>query len=151
MLAAFGSLVTSHCDQVMHKISDEQVAEKQLDVYTLGERGQIKTCVMSLDPVRRQELAWDARRDVEFAVAHMFEQQTVVKVYDLYEAIVMHAKDHLVDLEAMKAAVLHHPELVHGLGGQITTLTHYRREGETLKWITRRAGLGVRLTRANAT
>jgi len=30
----------------------------------------------------------------------MFEQQTVVKVYDLYEAIVMHAKDHLVDLEA---------------------------------------------------
>ena len=151
MLAAFGSLVTSHCDQVMHKISDEQVAEKQLDVYTLDERGQIKTFVVSLDPVRRQELAWDARRDVEFAVAHMFEQQTVVKVYDLYEAIVMHAKDHLVDLEAMKAAVLHHLELVHGLGEQITTLTHYRREVESLKWIAQGRGRGVHIKPDNVT
>jgi hypothetical protein len=81
---------------------------------------------------------------ITFAISHCFQNSTIVKGYELYQAILQHAQGLGVDLEEMKQKTALHEGLV-WVGGEVTTLEHFQRELESILWVQEGKGEGIEI------
>ena len=94
-------------------------------------------------PDHFQEQKPDLDRSIDYAICKLFEKESVVKTYELYEAILQHAQGLGVNLEDMKARVTSHPGLVVGMRNEMGSAEHYRLELESVLTLEKGRGMGV--------
>jgi conjugative relaxase-like TrwC/TraI family protein len=126
------------------KITAQEVEARQRATYTAEELNRIHDLAQSLAPVQRQDQSRQIREELTHCIDHLFERRSVVKDHELYAEVLLRAQGKRVDLGAMKAAVVNHPELV-CVRGEVTTVEHLRRELESILWVEEGRGRGVSL------
>lgn len=83
-------------------------------------------------------------QSIDFAIQHCFQNESVIKDYELYETVLQHAQGQGVDLPEMKAKVAIHSGVILGLHGEVGSAEHYRQERETVQRVEQGKGKAVK-------
>jgi hypothetical protein len=145
LLQRFTEIVGKCSDGNLRKITTVEVRAEQQARVTLGQRQVIETARNTLQP-DRPVIVPDLDKAITFAVEHCFQNESVIKDYELYEAVLQHAQGAGVDLDAMKALIASHPGLVIGLRGEVGATDHYKRELESALMIEEGKGKGLSIS-----
>jgi hypothetical protein len=134
-------MVRECCDGRLKHISTAQVRAEQQSKVTPEQRKILESVRNSTERSEGFPLPTLAQA-ITYAIAHCFQNESVVKDYELYEAILQHSQGTGVDLEQMKAAVASHPGVILGTHGEVSSALHYRLELESNLWIEQVKGKG---------
>jgi conjugative relaxase-like TrwC/TraI family protein len=130
LLQRFTAIVQQCSDSGLRKISASQVRAEQQARVTPEQRRLLESIK---DPTVRDlvGLVPDLDKSIDYAVAHCFQNASVIKTYELYEVILQHAQGAGVDLDEMRAKVAKHPGVILGLHNEIGSAEHHRQEMES--------------------
>jgi hypothetical protein len=140
-LDAFSDKVQRAAEKGLYKTTSEKVAARQRDVFNEEQWQRVIGFKETLSPHLASEVSRDFRPDLEFAIGDLFTRRSVVKDFELFEAVLKHAQGKDIDLDELRAAVANHEGLACARG-EVTTLEHLRREVEALTWIHEGRGQG---------
>ena len=132
LLAKFSGLVRSCSDGKLYETSTEEVRASQR-VRVTPEQWQILErlkATLEIDHSRVCKL--DLDRAIDYAIQKLFERESVIKIYELYECILDHERGLGIDPEELRSKVANRPELVFGRGNEVGSAEHYRRELENV-------------------
>ena len=146
LLEAFAKMVRDCSDGRLSRVSTDEVRNKQRQRVT-PEQWQVMDQLKATREIdRAQEHKPDLDEAIDHAIQKVFERESVIKTYELYEAIVQHAQGLGIDLEEMKARVARDPSLVMGMRQEIGSARHYQLELENVLTIDKGRGKGIAIT-----
>src|SRR5260370_5683176 len=148
ILQDFTAIVREASESELEKTTAAEVQASQQSLLNEEQKARGAEFERGLLGVESADQAQEITADIAFSIEHVFSKESVIKDYDLYEAILKHAQGKNVDLAAMKAAVACHPGLVCGRAGEVTTLEHFKRELEMILWAEEGKGSGRALSSA---
>ena len=143
LLKEFTAVVKSCCRSNLHKISTEEMTARQQARVTPEQWAIMKELKSVSKKIGEQKP--DLDQSITYGIEHSFQNESVVKVYELYECIVQHAQGLGVDLSEMRAKVAADPRVVLGKHNEICSAEHYRQEIESKLMIRDGKGKGVAL------
>ncbi len=108
LLAEFTAIVQTSSESNLRKISTEEVRAEQRFRVT-PEQWKILETLKATRAPERQVITPDLDRSIDYAIDRLFQNESVVKMYELYEAILQHAQGLGVNLDEMKVKVARHP------------------------------------------
>jgi hypothetical protein len=141
ILREFTKEVWRASDGGLQEVTAAEVAAKQRAILTEEQSARLAAFPLTAGATRDMPQNLSIEEDLRFAIDHLFTRQSVVKDYELFEALVKHAQGKNVDPDAMRAAVENHPGLVRSRG-EVTTLEHLRQGVECILWVEAGRGQG---------
>ena len=129
------------CSEGLAKTTSGEVRAEQQSRVTPEQRQVLE----SLKATREQGIAKvrDLDASITYGIEHCFQQESVVKIYELYECIIQHAQGQGVDLAEMRSKVASDKRVVLGKHSEICSAAHYRQELESKLMIRDGKGKGV--------
>ncbi len=135
ILDRFTAIVRNCSQDDLVQISAAEVEALQQGLLTNEQKARGLAFVASLSPrAKTVDRSRDIEADITFAIEHLFANQSVVKEYDLWKEILLHAQGKNVDIAQMKAAVRAHPGLVFGQGNEVGPADTWRAAIGCLSW-----------------
>jgi conjugative relaxase-like TrwC/TraI family protein len=141
LLKEFTAIVKSCCKSNLKKISTEEMTARQRERVTPEQWDTMKGLKCSV--TQKRESPKNLDQSITHAIEHCFQNESVVKIYALYEEIVQHTQGQGVDLAEMRAKVAADPRVVLGKHNEICSREHYRQELECKLCIKEGKGKGV--------
>jgi conjugative relaxase-like TrwC/TraI family protein len=145
LLKRFSEIVRECSESDLRKISTAEVRAEQQARVTAEQRQTLEAIKRSARP--REIAVHDLDKSITYAIEHCFQNESVVKDYELYETVLQHAQGAGVDLAEMRAKLAIHPGLILGTHSEIGPADHYRRELESANWIREGKGKGNAILR----
>lgn len=140
-LGAFEAIVRSCSDQSAPEVIDldDRRWREALDPEELGRLLSVAE-EKAIEPPRCVTIE-DA---VNWSIKHSFERESVVASWRLETQALRYAQGANLDLDKLRECIQNHKSLIHR-GDQATTLEHYSRECDTIKWVELGKGKGAKL------
>jgi conjugative relaxase-like TrwC/TraI family protein len=142
VLENFREIVYASSERNLRKVSSEEVYREQQSRVTPEQRKTLEA-IKATRAKDQERTVFDLDKAITYGIEHCFQNDSVVKDYELYEVILQQAQGSGVDLAEMRAKVASHPQLVRGTHSEIGAVLHYVRELESGNWIQDGKGEGI--------